>query len=266
MELITVDMYNFFRKPAMVETLVDLIICSVPLWVAVMIGLVIGWSWRPKWASLIFLGMRSRPRLVWTAPPGFGARRLWFAVTALSAFPVLRKLWYNFRAWKSVDEKTSEASEREISEESTSIEDQEQEVVNLEDLENLCLLLEEKDGGPVWQQMMDRSTLNMSYQAWRREPEIGPTEYRTRTVFEDTTPELIRDFFWDDDFRPKWDDMLIHFKTLEECPRTGTMIVHWIRKVRRIAVTSLSHLISDMVRFPTMNWCALFWGLSCFIS
>jgi hypothetical protein len=47
---------------------------------------------------------------------------------------------------------------------------------------------------------------------------------------EDVTPELMRDFFWDDDFRPRWDDMLTYFKTLEECPLTGTMIVHWIRK------------------------------------
>lgn len=41
----------------------------------------------------------------------------------------------------------------------------------------------------------------------------------------------MRDFFWDDEFRPKWDPMLAHFKILDEIPETGTMIVHWIKKV-----------------------------------
>lgn len=52
-------------------------------------------------------------------------------------------------------------------------------------------------------------------------------------MFEDATPELVRDFFWDDDFRPKWDPMLAHCKVLEECPNDGTSIVHWIKKVFR---------------------------------
>ena len=42
---------------------------------------------------------------------------------------------------------------------------------------------------------------------------------------------MVRDFFWDDEFRIKWDPMLAYFKILDECPHTGTMIVHWIKKV-----------------------------------
>ncbi|MCL7026751.1 hypothetical protein MKW94_011440, partial [Papaver nudicaule] len=103
--------------------------------------------------------------------------------------------------------------------------------VTSEDAEHLCQLVEGRDGGPVWTQILDRSTPTMLYQAWHRDPEIGPPQYRSRTVFEDATPELVRDFFWDDDFRSNWDDMLIRCKTLEECPITGTMVVHWIRKV-----------------------------------
>ena len=61
--------------------------------------------------------------------------------------------------------------------------------------------------------------------------QIGPVVYRSRTVFEDVTPDIVRDFFWDDEFRPKWDTMLAYFKTLEEDPKTGTTIVHWIKKV-----------------------------------
>lgn len=41
------------------------------------------------------------------------------------------------------------------------------------DLEHICRLVEVTDGGPAWIQMMDRSTPTMSYQAWRRDPEVG---------------------------------------------------------------------------------------------
>ena len=61
--------------------------------------------------------------------------------------------------------------------------------------------------------------------------QTGLVVYRSRTVFEDATPDMVRDFFWDDEFRPKWDPMLAYFKMLEECPHTGTTIVHWIKKV-----------------------------------
>ncbi|GKV42277.1 hypothetical protein SLEP1_g49698 [Rubroshorea leprosula] len=60
--------------------------------------------------------------------------------------------------------------------------------------------------------------------------QTGPPILRSRTVFEDATPELVRDFFWDDEFRPKWDPMLAYCRILEEYTNTGTMIIHWIKK------------------------------------
>jgi hypothetical protein len=50
---------------------------------------------------------------------------------------------------------------------------------------------------------------------------------------------MVRDFFWDDEFRDKWDDMLVHAETLEECPTRGTMVVQWVRKVGRVSPSSL---------------------------
>lgn len=64
--------------------------------------------------------------------------------------------------------------------------------------------------------------------------QTGPPQYCSRTVFEDATPELVRDFFWDDEFRLKWDDMILHASILKECPTTRTIIVHWIRKVGKL--------------------------------
>ncbi|KAL6565137.1 hypothetical protein OROMI_016587 [Orobanche minor] len=67
-------------------------------------------------------------------------------------------------------------------------------VVNENDLRHLHTLVEEKDDGPSWIQMMDRSTSGMNYQAWRRDPENGPPQYRSRSFDEDATPEMLRDF------------------------------------------------------------------------
>ncbi|XWS53868.1 hypothetical protein CRYUN_Cryun10bG0037200 [Craigia yunnanensis] len=236
------DLMEFLKKPTITETLVDIFLCAVPIWLAVMIGLVIGWSWRPRWTSLIFLGFRSKFRFIWTAPPGFGARRLWLAFTALSAFSTILSNFIKGRAKKSASNsalpqpppsltaRISPEGAVEAFSPSDKAEEREQDIVTENDLSHLLHLLEGKDGEMEWQSMMERTTSNMSYQAWRHEPESGPAVYRTRTVFEDATPEVVRDFFWDDDFRPKWDTMLAYLKVLEEYPRTGTMIVHWIRK------------------------------------
>lgn len=101
--------------------------------------------------------------------------------------------------------------------------------------------------------------------------QAGPVIYRSRTVFEDATPELVRDFFWDDDFRPKWDPMLSYFKTLEEFPVTGEMIVHWIKKVMLypefeyffLVFLYLCFVISSFVYFTScIDFCYFCYGSS----
>lgn len=235
---------EFFTKPSITETFVDILLCAVPIWLAVMIGLVIGWSWRPRWTGLLFLGLRSKVRFLWTAPPGFGARRLWLAFTALSAFSICRTIWSNFKskgklAPSSAPDSAASASlaAPKLSADGTDIvgsitrgAERVQDVVTETDLEHLVNLIGGRDGEMEWQSLMERSTPSMAYKAWRHDPETGPTVYCSRTVFEDATHELVRDFFWDDEFRPKWDPMLTYCKILEECPQTGTTIVHWIKK------------------------------------
>ncbi|KAL5805298.1 hypothetical protein ACOSQ3_032098 [Xanthoceras sorbifolium] len=76
-------------------------------------------------------------------------------------------------------------------------------VVTDENLEHLWKLVEVKDGGPTWIHMMDRSTQTMSYQAWPRDPKR----------LSGTSSGMMR-----------------YSTTIEECPTTGTMLVHWIRK------------------------------------
>ncbi|VVB01157.1 unnamed protein product [Arabis nemorensis] len=238
MDSIYSDVLYFLKNPSFTETFVDILLCAVPIWLAVMIGLLIGWSWRPRWTGLIYLGFRSKLRFLWTAPPGFGARRLWLAFTALSAFSVCRTIWS--RRDTTADKSTTGSASSQTPGEETLQTDEtrdgdnttvkEEDIVTESDLEHLLKLLEVGNANMEWQSMMDKTTPNMSYQAWRHEPETGPVVYRSRTVFEDATPDIVRDFFWDDEFRPKWDFMLANFKTLEEDTQTGTMIVQWRKK------------------------------------
>ncbi|KAI5394809.1 uncharacterized protein LOC127098149 [Lathyrus oleraceus] len=170
-----------------------------PLWIAVIFGVVVGWAWKPKWAI--------EPNTYdWTS--FFKFRVPWSNDSELRNQPGF-----------SVSSGSASEGEKGL-----------RGLVTEGDLQNLCKLVEEKDGGPAWIQMMDRSTPTMSYQAWRRDPESGPPQYRSRTTFEDATPEMVRDFFWDDEYRLRWDDMLIHASTIQECEITGTMIVQWVRK------------------------------------
>ncbi|ESW15956.1 hypothetical protein PHAVU_007G117200 [Phaseolus vulgaris] len=190
-----------FPTPTIIIPIItDLAVFITPLWIAVIVGVILGWAWKPKWAfdpkhALQKLRPPRSPN-----PPDHTA--FTYSTTSTSAG-------------------SSSAREKDASGNA---------VVTEHDLLHLWKLVEEKDGGPAWIQMMDRSTPTMSYQAWRRDPETGPPQYRSRTVFEDASPELVRDFFWDDEFRLNWDDMLIHASTIQECALTGAMMVHWVRK------------------------------------
>lgn len=50
--------------------------------------------------------------------------------------------------------------------------EKEQDIVTENDLDHLLQLLEGRDGKAEWQSMMQRSTPNFAYEAWRLEPEV----------------------------------------------------------------------------------------------
>ncbi|XP_039062495.1 uncharacterized protein LOC120207040 isoform X2 [Hibiscus syriacus] len=208
-------------------------IFMAPLWVAVLIGVLVGWAWKPKWANM------GRGMLIdcsgskdSTPSPSDSSSTSFGFISSLNS--IKSQLMPSCISWISDDgiQKDSFALPPNLDSNpcSSHISKGKTSFVTNDDLEHLINLVEEKDGDPAWVHMMDCSTQTMNYQAWQRDLEAGPTEYRSRTVFEDATPEMVRDLFWDDQFRPKWDKMLASAATMEECPTTGTMVVHWVRK------------------------------------
>ncbi|KAB5521828.1 hypothetical protein DKX38_026147 [Salix brachista] len=224
---------EILQRPTIGEVLSEILIFVIPLWVAVAIGVIVGWAWRPKWASNL-----SREMLLDSKVSKEAEKGEFSATTTSSVIPSFNILKFQLPScvsWVADDggiQKDSLSVPPTLNSErsSSKIEKERSDLVMEDDLEHLSKLVEVTDGGPAWIQVMDRSTPNMNYQAWRRDPETGPPQYRSRTVYEDVTPDLMRDFFWDDEFRAEWDDMLLHAETLEECPTKGTMVVHWVRK------------------------------------
>ncbi|KAJ3685720.1 hypothetical protein LUZ61_014884 [Rhynchospora tenuis] len=199
------------RTPSVWRIVSDLLPFTTPLWLLVLVGLCFGWARKPDWAASFF-----NRRIGTSENEVSGSRQ--------SVVPGWRVL-PNSDFSKEKGEKMSDLS-------LTEVENNKKLVVTRVDLLRLYRLTEERDGGSSWKHMFDKTLPTMSYQTWMRDLSNGLTQYRSRTVFEDATPEQVRDFFWDDEFRisNRWNEMLMYQKTLEECHLTGTMIVHWIRK------------------------------------
>uniref|UniRef100_A0A6N2LLX4 START domain-containing protein n=1 Tax=Salix viminalis TaxID=40686 RepID=A0A6N2LLX4_SALVM len=237
-------LYEVLGNPSsMLGVCTEMVGLLVPLWIAFLIGLVLGWSWKPKWVTrksdklsccvskILDSSLPSSPcRSLMSPLKTFGSFSQWNSFMLRSS--TCEASWAvednnNNNNNNLAHQNLSPVPPTEYEDCSRSLLNEEQSNVASqvaeEDLEHLYQLVEVKDGGPTWMHMMDRSTSTMSYKAWRRDPKTGPPQYRSSTVFEDASPEIVRDFFWDDDFRPKWDDMLLYSAILDECRTTGTM-------------------------------------------
>ncbi|KAL8148470.1 uncharacterized protein LOC141708307 [Apium graveolens] len=214
------------------EVMLGVCVFMSPVWIAFVLGLMVGWAWKPRWVSSVMLKLQSllsfSPALV---SPVVTIKDLTSAQRSDSLEVQTTKIDSSaLNVGSKKEELVKLKTEETHSLRSSHAEKDEGLAVTEEDFKHLSRLVDRKDGGLPWRHIMEGSTDDMSYQAWIREPETGPPQYCTRTVYEDATPEMLRDFFWDDEFRLKWDDMIVHAETVKECPTTGTMIVHWIRK------------------------------------
>ncbi|XP_023754945.1 uncharacterized protein LOC111903398 [Lactuca sativa] len=221
--------WEILKRPTLGEIVREMLMILGPVGIAFFLGVMIGWAWKPRWANL---GNCEIDSLVSSSPP-------------LSLMPsTLKNQDFGSKSNQSLQHPSSVNMDRNVVEGPTTLllssnpncsssiakKDENRLLLTDEDLKHLWHLVEKKDGGPQWKHMMNRSTPSMQYQAWQRDPETGPPQYCSKTVYENATPELMRDFFWDDEFRFKWDDMLSHAAILEEFPNSGTSVVHWIRK------------------------------------
>ncbi|KAI5065885.1 hypothetical protein GOP47_0018509 [Adiantum capillus-veneris] len=198
------------------------------------LGILIGWTWRPRWANSLFQAIKSTPCESWTASPDLDIKKSCQTVDKKSAESVAAKACCcpcsSAMVVPSKQFSDDDGSLELIKRQRNITANLARSTVGEADLLDLHRTVHGKEGGLPWDLMMERSAPGMTYQAWRRDPKNGPTEYKSRTIFEDSTPELVKDFYWDDEFRSVWDDMLIFAQSKEDCTETGAQIVHWVRK------------------------------------
>ncbi|CAN1779338.1 hypothetical protein LINPERHAP1_LOCUS14715 [Linum perenne] len=147
---------DILQRPKLLDVLAELTMLAAPLWIAVIIGVLVGWSWKPKWAVL------SAQSSVLQSPASSSFKLLQFPS---SFIPWVSGDDVNRPNSSFADSPPTVSSDSSSGKGKTSI-------VSTDDLEYLSKLVEVKDGGPSWIQMMDRSTPTMSYQAWRRDLEF----------------------------------------------------------------------------------------------
>ncbi|PKU76608.1 hypothetical protein MA16_Dca001213 [Dendrobium catenatum] len=51
MELILDALIEILRKPIIGDIVLQLTLFAAPLWISIFVGLVVGWVWKPRWAT-----------------------------------------------------------------------------------------------------------------------------------------------------------------------------------------------------------------------
>ncbi|XP_065863930.1 uncharacterized protein [Euphorbia lathyris] len=99
------------------------------------------------------------------------------------------------------------------------------------DLEFLLGNLDEKlTQNGNWEHVIDKSNTLMSYTAKCCKPKDEAVKYLSTTVFENCSPENLRDFYMDNDYRKQWDKTIVQHEQLQVDETTGTEIGCTIKK------------------------------------
>ncbi|KAK8609742.1 hypothetical protein V6N13_093157 [Hibiscus sabdariffa] len=105
------------------------------------------------------------------------------------------------------------------------------EIVNNSDLKFLIDNLDEKcNEDENWENVIDKKNNFLSYRAKCCKPKDRPLKYLSTTVFESCSPDLLRDFYMDNDYRKQWDKTVIDHMQLQVDTTTGIEIGRTVKK------------------------------------
>ncbi|KAI4325189.1 hypothetical protein MLD38_030607 [Melastoma candidum] len=104
------------------------------------------------------------------------------------------------------------------------------EVVSEDDLELLIGNLDNPSPLENWETLIRRSTDLVSYTASCSKPKDGPVKYLSTTVFENCSPELLRDFYMDNSYRKRWDKTIVDHVQLQVDAASGTEVGQTVKK------------------------------------
>ncbi|XP_043714016.1 uncharacterized protein LOC122662449 [Telopea speciosissima] len=105
------------------------------------------------------------------------------------------------------------------------------EIISVEDLRNLINSLDGKlNEMEKWENVIDKRNDLLSYNAKCCKPKDGPLKYLSVTIFENCSPELLRDFYMDNEYRKQWDKMLVEHEQLQIDEISGIEIGRTVKK------------------------------------
>ncbi|XP_054781048.1 uncharacterized protein LOC129288479 [Prosopis cineraria] len=99
------------------------------------------------------------------------------------------------------------------------------------DLKSLMENLDEKfHENDKWETVVDKSNKNVSYYAKCCKPKDGPLKYLSMTRFNEVSPEVLRDFYLDSDYRKQWDKTVVEHEQLQVDKSSGVEVGRTIKK------------------------------------
>ncbi|CAL1386741.1 unnamed protein product [Linum trigynum] len=104
------------------------------------------------------------------------------------------------------------------------------ELVSEADLKFLVKNLDEVDESESWEDVIDKRNNLLHYNAKCCKPKNAPVKYLSVTVFENCSPELLRDFYMDNNYRKQWDKTVVEHEQLQVDRSNGIEIGRTIKK------------------------------------
>ncbi|KAK7843765.1 star-related lipid transfer protein 7 [Quercus suber] len=105
------------------------------------------------------------------------------------------------------------------------------EIVSDADLKFLIEKLDQKlNESEKWEQVIDKRNNLLSYNAKCCKPKDGPLKYLSVTVFENCSPEMLKNFYMDNDYRKQWDKTVVEHEQLQVDKINGVEIGRTIKK------------------------------------
>ncbi|KAK7349057.1 hypothetical protein VNO77_06107 [Canavalia gladiata] len=94
-------------------------------------------------------------------------------------------------------------------------------------MEILDVKLNESD---KWEDVLDKRNHHLCYNAKCCKPKDGPLRYLSKTVFNDISSEMLRNFYMDNDYRKQWDKTVVEHNQLQLDKCEGTEVGHTVKK------------------------------------
>ncbi|CAH9077256.1 unnamed protein product [Cuscuta epithymum] len=157
-------LFEFLQDTAIGYAIFDLLMYSTPLWLAVVVGLLAGWAWKPNWAKL-------DGAVNWVSSIMPSSSFPWF-----SSFPVelgsVQNLT-NFQlpsliTWSDENETPEVTPVQRALQPSVA----KPYILTEKDLLELHQLLEEEIDGPCWVKVLERSDTNIRFKGHRRNSKV----------------------------------------------------------------------------------------------